>query len=86
MPNVTRSTSRFLIRRCARPPRAPASLGVAHVVAIIEDAKARNKPWVYLGYRVAACASLAYKGKYKPHELLVGRPEPDEEPRWTKDE
>jgi leucyl-tRNA---protein transferase len=67
------------------PERAPPSLGVAHVVAIVEDAKARGKPWVYLGYRVEGCASLAYKGNYRPHQLLVGRPEHDEEPRWTAD-
>jgi arginine-tRNA-protein transferase len=64
------------------PDRAPPSLGVAHVVALVEDAKARGKPWVYLGYRVLGCASLEYKAKYRPHELLVGRPEPNEAPRW----
>jgi leucyl-tRNA---protein transferase len=68
------------------PERAPASLGVAHVVAIVDDAKARGKRWVYLGYRVTDCASLAYKGKYRPHELLVGRPEPDEAPEWKTGE
>jgi arginine-tRNA-protein transferase len=64
------------------PEHAPPSLGVAHVVALVEAAKALGKSWVYLGYRVSGCASLAYKAKYQPHELLVGRPEPEDEPQW----
>ena len=64
------------------PARAPASLGVAHVVRLVEDARARGKRHVYLGYRVLDCASLAYKARYRPHELLAGRPADDEEPRW----
>lgn len=65
------------------PDHAPASLGVAHVVALVEDARARGVPHVYLGYRVAACASLAYKGRYEPHELLRERPRGRELPRWV---
>jgi leucyl-tRNA---protein transferase len=56
------------------PEFAPASLGVAHVVMLVEDAAARGLEHVYLGYRVADCPSLAYKGRYQPHELLDGRP------------
>lgn len=56
------------------PDHAPSSLGTAHIVTLIDDAHARGFPYVYLGYRVAGCASLAYKGRYGPHELLEGRP------------
>ena len=38
---------------------------------------------MYLGYRVLGCASLVYKSKYVPHELLVGRPEFGEPPVWV---
>lgn len=65
------------------PERAPASLGVANVVSLIEDAKARGKAHVYLGYRVEGCRSLAYKSRFLPHELLRARPRPDETPDWT---
>ncbi len=61
------------------PEHAPPSLGVAHIVWLIEDARARGLAYVYLGYRVAGCASLAYKARYTPHELLVtdaGDPHP----------
>jgi arginine-tRNA-protein transferase len=65
------------------PERAPGSLGVAHVVTLVEDARARGKAHVYLGYRVLECASLMYKSRYTPHQLLRGRPAPDEEPEWS---
>jgi len=58
------------------------SLGVANVLALIADARARGLPHVYLGYRVSGCASLKYKAAYRPHELLVGRPEMNEAPLW----
>lgn len=65
------------------PEEAPPSLGVAHVVSLVLDAKARGLPWVYLGYRVEGCPSLVYKGRYEPHELLEGRPDDGEEPTWS---
>lgn len=58
-------------------------LGVANVVALLDDAARLGIAHVYLGYRVMGCASLEYKGRYRPHELLVGRPGPHESPRWV---
>jgi len=58
------------------------SLGVANVVALVEDARSANKPYVYLGYRVAGCDSLEYKADFAPHELLDARPGEDESPPW----
>jgi arginine-tRNA-protein transferase len=48
-------------------------------------ARERGIPHVYLGYRVLGCASMRYKATFRPHELLLGRPAPDEEPRWVAD-
>lgn len=56
------------------PDAAPPSLGVAHIVYLVEEAAARGLSYVYLGYRVADCPSLAYKGRYAPHETLMTRP------------
>jgi arginine-tRNA-protein transferase len=68
------------------PERAPASLGIAHIVTLIDDAAARGLAYVYLGYHVAACPSLAYKGRFQPQESLVGRPADDARPIWiTRD-
>lgn len=64
------------------PEHAPPSLGTAHVIALVDEAAARGLAHVYLGYRVAACPSLAYKGRFQPQEALVGRPDDDEPPRW----
>lgn len=64
------------------PDYAGDSLGVVNVVTLIDDAKQRGIPHVYLGYRVMGCASLRYKAGYGPHELLVGRPERDEATVW----
>lgn len=65
------------------PEHAPPSLGVANVVTLVDDARAAGIPHVYLGYRVMGCASLKYKARYRPHELLVGRPAEREAPVWT---
>lgn len=64
------------------PEHAPSSLGTAHIVMLVDEARARGMAQVYLGYRVEGCASLAYKGRFGPHELLIGRPEPFDVPAW----
>ena len=56
------------------PEYAPPSLGVAQIVWMMEEAAARGLGYVYLGYWVAECASLAYKARYQRHEVLVGAP------------
>ncbi len=64
------------------PEHAPSSLGTAHIVMLVEEAQARGLSHVYLGYRVEGCASLTYKGRFGPHELLEGRPAPHVLPVW----
>jgi len=64
------------------PAYARLSLGTANVVALVADARESGRPHVYLGFRVAGCASLRYKAAFRPHELLRGRPEASEEPCW----
>jgi arginine-tRNA-protein transferase len=66
------------------PERAPPSLGVANVVTLVAEAREKALPHVYLGYRVLGCASLVYKARYLPHELLVGRPAFGEAPEWRR--
>jgi arginine-tRNA-protein transferase len=64
------------------PDVAHLSLGVASVLFEVEWARARQRPHVYLGYRIAGCPSTAYKSHYAPHELLRGRPELGEAACW----
>jgi arginyl-tRNA--protein-N-Asp/Glu arginylyltransferase len=66
------------------PAYAGRSPGVAHVLTLVELARARGKAHVYLGYRVSECLSMRYKSGFRPHELLDGRPGPDDEPRWRE--
>ena len=46
------------------------SLGTYNVLALIEHARGRGLPHVYLGYRVADCPSMAYKARFVPHQTL----------------
>ncbi len=60
------------------------SLGVANVVALVEDARLAKKPYVYLGYRVRGCDSLEYKASFLPHDLLAARPGDEENATWRR--
>ena len=62
------------------PAWATKSIGTANVVTQIEIARRRGIPYVYLGYQVEGCQSLAYKASFRPQEHLIGLPEPDETP------
>ena len=64
------------------PAYARLSPGTANIVFQVELARARGIEHVYLGYRVQDCVSLRYKGGFGPHELLEGRPAPEQSPRW----
>ena len=64
------------------PQLAPPSLGTAHVVRLVDLAAAEGLRYVYLGYKVDACPSLAYKGRFQPQESLVGWPGDDAQPEW----
>jgi leucyl-tRNA---protein transferase len=55
------------------------SLGTVNVLRLLDDAKGGGRDYVYLGYRVEGCASLAYKHHFRPHELLSGWPALDED-------
>jgi leucyl-tRNA---protein transferase len=60
------------------------SLGTANVVMGVQIAAQRGLPHVYLGYAVAANASLRYKSTFNPREVLVGRPGAREAPHWVR--
>lgn len=58
------------------------SLGHYTLLQQIEFAKRLNLKWIYLGYYVQGCQSLAYKINYQPSLELQGRPEEYETPSW----
>lgn len=66
------------------PDYARCSLGIANVATLCDIAARAGKPHVYLGFHVAACPSLTYKGAFEPRETLRGWPAFDEEPVWVR--
>lgn len=54
------------------PVEAKRSLGVFSVLMEVELTRAWHVPHFYLGYWIKGCQTMDYKGKYRPHELLVG--------------
>ncbi len=60
------------------------SLGTFSVLKQIETARAHNKRFLYLGYRVMGCASSEYKARYTPHELLRVWPKPAAPGEWHR--
>jgi arginyl-tRNA--protein-N-Asp/Glu arginylyltransferase len=48
------------------------SLGTWNVLCLIEEAARRGLPYVYLGYFVEGCASMAYKVRFVPNQLRHG--------------
>ena len=47
------------------------SLGTFNILKIIESARQRGLPHVYLGYYVEGCRSLEYKASFRPNDILV---------------
>lgn len=46
------------------------SLGTWMILSVIEQARLKNLPYVYLGYFVKGCRSMNYKENYKPNEIM----------------
>jgi leucyl-tRNA---protein transferase len=46
------------------------SLGVFNVLSVLHYARARQIPYLYLGYFVEGCGSLEYKANYQPNQAL----------------
>lgn len=45
------------------------SLGTWNVLCLLEEAARRHLPYVYLGYYVEGCGSMAYKTRFVPNQL-----------------
>ena len=67
------------------PAERQRSIGVFSVLQHLELARRHGCPFVYLGYWIEPNASMRYKARYRPHQVLTGRPEADEEPEWNPD-
>ena len=65
------------------PQYAKFSLGKLSLYQQILFAQNTQRRWIYLGYYVKDCPSLAYKAQYKPYLTLKGRPGEYEEAIWS---
>jgi arginyl-tRNA--protein-N-Asp/Glu arginylyltransferase len=52
------------------PTQSRRSLGTHLILSLINEARAQDWPFVYLGYWVAASRKMAYKVKYRPLQFL----------------
>lgn len=64
------------------PDERHRSLGKFSILQQLAWAKRRGIPYLYLGYRVWGNRSMRYKARYRPHQVLEGRPLMEEPPRW----
>ncbi len=46
------------------------SLGVQLILSLIDEARANNLPYVYLGYWIKQSTKMAYKAKFQPLQTL----------------
>jgi len=54
------------------PHESKRSLGTFNILHLIEAARQRELPHVYLGYYVNGCRSLEYKARFTPNEIFTG--------------
>jgi leucyl-tRNA---protein transferase len=52
------------------PAERQRSLGNWHVLSLLEHARDRGLPHLYLGYYIAGCPSMRYKSGFVPNQLL----------------
>ncbi len=47
------------------------SIGTYSILKEIEFCQQNNRRWYYLGYYIAQCDAMKYKGNFKPHQLCI---------------
>lgn len=66
------------------PDQAHLSLGTYSILRQILLARERGVRYLYLGYWVPENPSLAYKSRFRPFEILLGRPALHEKSEWVQ--
>jgi arginyl-tRNA--protein-N-Asp/Glu arginylyltransferase len=60
------------------------ALGIYSMLTELNFARERGLQFNYMGYWIPECQSMAYKSQYQPHDILIGFPEDDCVPAWTR--
>jgi arginine-tRNA-protein transferase len=55
------------------PERDKDSLGTFMILWLVERARAMGKPYVYLGFWIAACRKMSYKSNFRPIETRTAQ-------------
>ena len=66
------------------PAWRAAGPGTLSILTEIDFAKRTHRRWLYLGYWIAACPSMAYKSNYRPHELLAAYVDDSQAAQWKR--
>lgn len=66
------------------PDYRDAGIGTYSIQREIEFGRANNRSWLYMGYYIRECASMNYKNRFRPNELLQSFVADDEEPIWAQ--
>jgi leucyl-tRNA---protein transferase len=60
--------------------------GVFSLMCEFDFCRERGIPYLYLGYWIERCPSMAYKSGYGPNEVLENYVEEDDAPEWERGE
>lgn len=64
------------------PAWRPLGPGTFSLLAELDFALQRGLRYHHLGYRITGCPSMAYKARFRPHQLLQRFVDDDEQPVW----
>ena len=68
------------------PDYREGGLGTFSIQKEIEYGRANDRSWLYMGYYIRDCASMNYKNRFRPHEILQRYVADDEPPLWERPE
>ena len=67
------------------PEYRDGGLGTFSILKEIEHGRKTERSWLYMGYYIRDCASMNYKNRFRPHEMLQSYVADDEIPVWQDD-
>lgn len=64
------------------PDYREAGLGTYSIQKEIEFGRNQGRSLLYMGYYISDCASMNYKNRFQPHQLLQSYVPDEEQPKW----